>query len=112
MFTNPSKGDIKEITLKTPRYWLLMYEEETAFHQPWMKWTEFSKRSIRHQDFSEGNPKIKYVLDVIEGKVIHSTMTFRELEMMNKRAWPLKEKMLQAVSERDKAKKLKRAMGL
>ena len=110
MFTNPSKGDIREVTLKTPRYWLLMYETETAFNQPWMRWTEFSKRSIKHQDLSDGNPSIKYVLDVIEDKVIHCSMTLRELEMMQKRHWPLKAKMLEAMAERAKAKKSRRTI--
>lgn len=53
---------------------------------------------------------IKYVLDVIDNKVVHSTMSLRDLEMMNKRRWPLREKMVEVLEERSKAKRSRRTM--
>jgi hypothetical protein len=108
MFTNPSKGDVKQVRRHIHRYWVLVLEDTVAFGQPWLKWSEQPTRS--RNKINTLDVRCKYVLDVIAGKVIHSTMSLRELEMMNKRSWPLREKMLEAMGDRQKAKKSKLTM--
>lgn len=105
-FMVPSTGQIKLIKKRLPRYWILYCSNDMANNQPWIRWYE--ETATRLGQVNTTTAGVKYVLDILELKVIHSKMTLRDLEMMNRRNWPLKEKMFEVRDGRDKAKKSKR----
>jgi hypothetical protein len=109
VFTNPNEYDLREAT-KPRRYWFLHSSCAIKLGVERFIWTEGFRRSVKGLGFDKSSPR--YIMDLIDNKVIFSDLTLRELEMINKRAWPIKEKMLQAIEQRAKAKKAKRAMGL
>lgn len=105
-FSVPSTGDVAMIRHHTHRYWLLHRSEGLNIGQDWIRWTEAKARSKNAIDMTDRNTK--YILDIIDNKVIKCTMTFRELHMMNARRWPLREKMLEAMEERNRGKSVRK----
>jgi hypothetical protein len=106
---NPTKEELAHVARSPARYWVLTVEAHSGPVRYFYRETYDFR--CRMQQWIQSR-RTKYVLDVISGIVMHSTMTLRELETLNRLRWPLKEKMLERIASRSKAKKLKRAMGI
>lgn len=107
-FRVANTGDVQAVRRHTHRYWALEFQEGLSLGQNWVRWIEIRARTKSFFKINRGD--YKYILDVIDNKVVHCSMSLRELEMMNRRAWLLKDKMLEAVADRHKGKAFKRTL--
>lgn len=116
-FAISSKGDLKEVRRRTYRYWILRHGDYfvnvASGHE--LRWSEDKDRTYPPR-VTHGGPsshsalEVKYVFDVIENKIVFSSMSLRDLAMMAGRKWPLREKMLAVAAERANGKKSKREL--
>lgn len=104
-FTEPTEPQKKAIRRRIHRYWLVKKDTVSGLI-PWTRWWEDSAIH-KPEPFAS---VIVYILDIIDNKVIYSTTNLRDLYVIGTRQWPLKERMLEVMSDRAKFKQSRRKM--